>query len=146
MSKEWWRGKRVNWDDERIPVGKRKNTYIRYLLSQGWELINAQKAANKKFGFERKGKYLVLLGNADYMDRPSMWNYTWEEASCIDCKRAESVVIVCDTTYAPFDIVKGGLLSENTMFGNLPKSNDWNKAREWAKENGYKVSTQWICL
>lgn len=146
MSKESWRGKRVNWDDERIPLGKRKNIYIRYLLSKGWELINAQKAANKKFGFERKGKYLVLLGNADYMDRPSMWNYTWEKASCIDCKRAESVVIVCDTTYAPFDIVKGGLLSENTMFGNLPESNDWNKAREWAKENGYKVSTQWICL
>jgi len=141
--KEWWRGKVVNWDDERIPLGKRKNTYIRYLLSQGIPLINAQKSANKKFGFERKGKYLVLLGNAYYMDYPSFKGFSWEDASGIDCKRAESVIIVSDTTYAPFDIVKGGLLSANTMFGNLPPMG-WDGAKEWAKKHGYKVSTQYL--
>ena len=134
----------INWNNEKIPIGKRKVAYVKYLVSKGIPLINAQKSANKKFGFERKGKYLVLLGNAEEMDRPSMWNFTWEQASCIDCKRAESVIIVCDSLYAPFDIVKGGLISVNTMFGNLPPSN-WEKAKEWAKEHGYKVSTQWIC-
>lgn len=135
---------RVDWNNDKIPLGKRKQAYVRYLISKGIDIEIAKRSANKKFGFERKGKYLVLLGNADFMDKPSNWGFTWEQAACIDCKRAESVIIVCDTSYAPFDLVKGGLLSTNTLFGNLPPSN-WRGAKEWAEKNGYKVSTQWLC-
>lgn len=135
----------VDFNDERIPIGKRKVAYVKYAMAHGTTEKAARMQANRKFGFERKGKYLVLLGNAHCMDLPSFRNYTWEQASCIDCRKAESVIIVCDEYYAPFDICKGGLLSENTMFGHLPPSNDWREARKWAEENEYKVSTHWLC-
>ena len=133
----------IDFNDERIPIGKRKVAYVKYAMAHGTSEKSARAQANRKFGFERKGKYLVLLGNADVMDRRDFRNFTWERASGIDCRKAESVIIVCDSAYAPFDICKGGLLSENTMFGKLPPS-DWAGAKKWATRHGYKVSEQWL--
>lgn len=134
--------KYVDFNDNSIPIGKRKVAYVKWAMMQGTTEKKARMLANKKFGFERKGKHLVFLHGARCMDLPSFAKFTWEMASGVDCRKAESVVIVCDQYYSPFDIVRGGLLSEHTMFGNLP--NGWEEAEKWAKENGYKVSHQYL--
>ena len=64
----------VDFNDEKIPLGKRKKAYIAYLIKQGHELINAQRLANKRFGFEVKYPKLVFV-YADY-GRSSQNSYT----------------------------------------------------------------------
>lgn len=126
----------VNFNDSSIPIGKRKQAFVKWAMSNGTSLRRAQTIANRKFGFERKGKYLVKLINADCMDLSSFRDFTWEDACRIDFRKAESVVICCDVYYAPFEAIKG-FFSEYTLFGNLPDSFD--DADNWAKENGYQV-------
>ena len=133
----------VDFNDESIPVGKRKVAYVKYAMSHGTSEKAARIQANRKFGFERKGKWVVFLHNARFMDKPSSIKYgvTWEQASGVDCKRAESVIIVCDEYYAPFDIIRGGLLSEHAMFAGLPTRENY---RQWAESHGYKVKESWL--
>ena len=57
----------VNFNDERIPIGKRKVAYVKWAMSKGTSKIQAQKQANTKFGFEKKGKLLVIYyGDINY--------------------------------------------------------------------------------
>ena len=52
----------IDFNDDRIPIGKRKKAYIAYLISKhGYELIKAQQCANKRFGFEIKYPKLVFI-------------------------------------------------------------------------------------
>lgn len=132
----------IDFNDERIPIGKRKVAYVKWAISKGTDKITAMKQANKKFGFERKGKYLALIGNADFMDLPSMRDYSWEraaqDAGCPDPRRCESVIILCDSTYAPFEI------SGNTTTHKHDLS--WQNYSEWAAREGYVVKgPNWIC-
>lgn len=54
-------GKYINFNDESIPLGKRKQAYIRWAVyKKGKSMDEAKILANRKFGFEKK-KGLLLL-------------------------------------------------------------------------------------
>lgn len=42
--------KYIDFNDESIPVGKRKVAFVKWAMSKGTEKIEAQRIANKKFG------------------------------------------------------------------------------------------------
>jgi predicted RNA-binding Zn-ribbon protein involved in translation (DUF1610 family) len=42
----------INWNDEKISLGKRKVAFVKWAMKQGTPKINAQRIANKKFGWE----------------------------------------------------------------------------------------------
>ena len=50
----------VDFNDEKIPIGKRKQAYVKWAMSKGTSKIAAKTQANKKFGFEPK-KHLVII-------------------------------------------------------------------------------------
>lgn len=41
----------VDFNDESLPLGKRKVAYVKWAVSKGTTLIVAQRQANKKFGY-----------------------------------------------------------------------------------------------
>lgn len=51
----------INFNDESQPIGKRKQAYVKWAVSKGTSLIDAQRQANKKFGFEKKGKVVAIV-------------------------------------------------------------------------------------
>lgn len=56
----------IDFNDEKIPLGKRKVAYIKHLMHKyNYPLLSAQKAANKRFGFEVKYPNVVFV-YADY--------------------------------------------------------------------------------
>jgi len=46
--------KYINFNDETLPIGKRKQAYIKWAVGKGTDINLAKKQANKKFGFEKK--------------------------------------------------------------------------------------------
>lgn len=51
----------VDFNDETIPVGKRKVAYVKYAMRNGTSEMIARRQANKKFGFEIKENYLLII-------------------------------------------------------------------------------------
>ena len=43
----------VDFNDNKIPIGKRKQAYIKFAIKNGTDLRQAKIQANKKFGFEQ---------------------------------------------------------------------------------------------
>jgi hypothetical protein len=66
--------KYVNFNDESLPIGKRKQAYVKWAVSKGTELKDAQKQANRKFGFEKKEGIFALV--MDYGDRAQQNSFT----------------------------------------------------------------------
>jgi len=46
--------KYVDFNDESIPIGKRKVAYVKFAMSKGTSQVSARTQANKKFGWEEK--------------------------------------------------------------------------------------------
>lgn len=140
----------VDFNNPKIPIGKRKQAYVRWAVSQGTPLWKAKRLANKKFGFERKGRWIARIGNACDMDLPSMRSYSWRDAAmdagCPDPRKCQSIIIVCDSTYAAFDICEGFDILPNSWQNFERSLPTWQNCEEWAKQNGYKVTPiNWIC-
>ena len=53
--------KYIDFNDPKIPIGKRKQAYVKYAISKGTSRANACRQANSKFGFELKPKTLFVL-------------------------------------------------------------------------------------
>lgn len=126
----------VDFNDDRIPIGKRKVAYVKWAMMKGTPEKKAKELANKKFGWERHGKYLVFIYNCEDLRLPSMRGLTWEDASCIDCQKAESVIVVPDDR-PPMEIAKGKLPA------GFPEEH--GLITIWAYDHGYKVSKQYLC-
>ena len=139
----------MNFNDTSIPIGKRKQAYVAWAIKNGTPAIEAKRQANEKFGFSRKGKYVVRIGNADNMDLPSFRNYTWSDAAmdagCPDPRRCESVIIVCDVSYSSFDICEGFDILP-VSWSNFTKTYPtWENCEEWASANGYTLTrVNWL--
>lgn len=131
----------IDFNDGRIPIGKRKVAYIRWAISKGTPKIKALKQANKKFGFERKGRIVVFMHDADCMDYASMRDVPWDRACGLDARKWESAIVVPDCTYAPFDMVSG-MFSFRSLVSEYPRPKDGEEgARKWAKEHGYQFKS-----
>jgi hypothetical protein len=69
----------INFNDDKLPIGKRKQAYVKWAVSKGTDLIDAQRQANKKFGFEQKPGILAVvtdyghLGQASFNEYNSIW-------------------------------------------------------------------------
>lgn len=87
----------VNFNDESLPIGVRKQAYIRWAVSKGTDLHDAKKQANKKFGFERKSGILAIV--TDY-GRSNQKSFTGSEEvfAGIDLRRYKTCDWVIDDT------------------------------------------------
>ena len=126
----------IDFNDEKIPIGKRKMAYVKWAMSKGTTEKKARMQANKKFGFERKGKVLVYMHDADCMDCASMRSVPWDRACGIDARKLESAIVVPDSVYASFEMCEG-MFSAKSILGSFPKTGDYDGAKIWAKRNGY---------
>jgi len=53
--------KYINFNDDKLPIGKRKQAYVKWAVSQGTNIIEAKRQANKKFGFEKKAGIFAIV-------------------------------------------------------------------------------------
>lgn len=104
--------KYINFNDEKIPVGKRKVAYIKYLMSRyDYKLVTAQRLANKRFGYGVMFPKLLFL-YCDYgrfhqnsfrgVEREIWDAYDWyikragkieyEEIPDLQCPQAETII------------------------------------------------------
>lgn len=63
--------KEINFNDNKIPIGKRKQAYVKWAVSKGTDIIKAKKQANKKFGFEKKEGIILIVEDYGRMHQNS---------------------------------------------------------------------------
>ena len=51
----------INFNDEKIPIGKRKQAYVKWAISKGTTPLEAKRQANNKFGFDQKEGLLSFV-------------------------------------------------------------------------------------
>jgi hypothetical protein len=51
----------IDFNDETAPIGKRKQAYIRWAVSNGTDINAAKIQANKKFGFQKKAGLFAIV-------------------------------------------------------------------------------------
>lgn len=51
----------IDFNDDTIPIGKRKQAYVKWAVSKGTSLKKAKIQANKKFGFKKTDKKLLII-------------------------------------------------------------------------------------
>ena len=78
----------IDFNDESQPIGKRKQAYVRWAISKGTKLIDAQKQANEKFGFEKREGLLMLVTNYGRMHQ---YSFSVNEIfECYDLRKYKS--------------------------------------------------------
>jgi hypothetical protein len=63
--------KYIDFNDPKIPIGKRKQAYVKWAISKGTDPIKAKKQANDKFGFEQKEGLLAIVWDNGRMHQRS---------------------------------------------------------------------------
>ena len=64
--------KYIDFNDESLPIGKRKQAYVKWAISKGSDILSAKKQANNKFGFEKKpGIFAIVKDWSDRMKQSS---------------------------------------------------------------------------
>ena len=61
----------IDFNDKTIPIGKRKQAFVKWAVSKGTELAKAKKIANNKFGFEMKPGIFALVIDSGRMHQNS---------------------------------------------------------------------------
>jgi hypothetical protein len=51
----------VDFNDEKLPIGKRKQAYVKWAVNKGTSIESAKRQANKKFGFEMKEGLFAIV-------------------------------------------------------------------------------------
>jgi len=101
--------KYIDFNDESLPIGKRKQAYIKFVVSKGTDIISAKRQANKKFGFEKKpGIFAIVKDWSGRMEQRSFtissifdgydlrkykksnWAEIWEEDEILKVKKEAS--------------------------------------------------------
>jgi len=63
--------KYIDFNDKTLPIGKRKQAYVRWAISKGTDLIVAKRQANEKFGFEQKEGIFAIVEDHGRMEQRS---------------------------------------------------------------------------
>jgi hypothetical protein len=66
--------KYIDFNDESLPIGKRKQAYIKWVVSKGTDIVSAKRQANKKFGFEKKPGIFAVV--TDWSGRIEQRSFT----------------------------------------------------------------------
>jgi len=53
--------KYIDFNDKSLPIGKRKQAYVKFAVSKGTDIASAKRQANKKFGFEKKPGIFAIV-------------------------------------------------------------------------------------
>lgn len=64
----------IDFNDESLPIGKRKQAYVKWAVSKGTELQDALRQANRKFGFEQKEGIFAIV--EDFGGRAEQRSFT----------------------------------------------------------------------
>ncbi len=67
----------MDFNDKSIPIGKRKQAYVKWAVSKGTDIIKAKRQANKKFGFEKKTGIFAIV--KDWGERMNQKSFTIDE-------------------------------------------------------------------
>jgi hypothetical protein len=108
--------KYINFNNKSLPIGKRKQAYIKWAISKGTDLINAKKQANKKFGFEKKPGIFAIVKD---------WSGRMEQKSFTGIKEI----------FAGYDLRK----YEKSNWAEIWDDNEILKIKNEAKEKGWDV-------
>ncbi|MBO0953244.1 hypothetical protein [Fibrella forsythiae] len=87
----------IDFNDEKIPVGKRKQAYVRWAMSKGTSAIDAKRQANKKFGFEKRGKAFVIF----QYDTDLLWQHKSQILFQVGAHRYEEFEYTTDDQVTP---------------------------------------------
>jgi hypothetical protein len=63
--------KYIDFNDSSLPIGKRKQAYIKFAVSKGTDILIAKRQANKKFGFEKKLGIFAIVTDYGRMSQNS---------------------------------------------------------------------------
>jgi len=69
--------KYIDFNDASLPIGKRKQAYVKWAISKGTDPLKAKIQANKKFGFEKKPGIFAIV--KDWGGRMYQASFTEEE-------------------------------------------------------------------
>lgn len=84
----------INFNDEKLPIDKRKEAYIKWAVSKGTKLIEAQRQANKKFVFEKKeGVLFMLYRDPEWMEDWYFYKWVYGDVDISSYKDHEFVYI-----------------------------------------------------
>lgn len=70
--------KYIDFNDNKISIGKRKQAYVKWAISKGTDEIIAKRQANIKFKFEQKEGILAVVTDMGGMFE----RYQWDEKEC----------------------------------------------------------------
>ncbi len=108
--------KYINFNDDKLPIGKRKQAYIKWVVSQGTDIISAKRQANKKFGFEKKPGIFAIV--KDWSGRIEQRSFTGSQE-----------------IFANYDLRK----YEKSNWAEIWDEDEIIKVKKEAKEKGWDV-------
>jgi len=76
----------IDFNDEKQPIGKRKQSYVRWAVSKGTSPIQAKKQANAKFGFAKKEGIFGIVIDYGRLDQRT-WGGTSEVFQSFDLRK-----------------------------------------------------------
>jgi len=108
--------KYINFNDETLPIGKRKQAYIKWAVSKGTDINSAKRQANKKFGFEKKPGIFAIV--KDWSGRMEQRSFTGSQE-----------------IFAGYDLRK----YEKSNWAEIRDEDEILKIKKEAKEKGWDV-------
>ena len=108
--------KYIDFNDESLPIGKRKQAYIKFAVSKGTDIVSAKRQANKKFGFEKKPGIFAIV--KDWSGRIEQRSFTGSQE-----------------IFAGYDLRK----YEKAKWEEIWDENEILKVKKEAKEKGWDV-------
>jgi len=82
----------INFNDETVPVGKRKQAYVKWAVKRGTDIMVAKRQANKKFGFEKKPGVIAIVRDMDGRMHQRSFTGDQEIFATVDLRKYERCV------------------------------------------------------
>jgi len=64
--------KYINFNNDKLPIGKRKQAYVKWVVSQGTDIIEAKRQANKSLDL-KKSRNICYCNRLERSDRTKVF-------------------------------------------------------------------------
>ena len=91
--------KYIDFNDESLPIGKRKQAYVKFAVSKGTDIVLAKRQANKKFGFEQKAGILAIARDSGRRGQRSFTGLKNEAFLNYDLRKYKESIAVWEEDY-----------------------------------------------